>query len=88
MVSTHAQGEQYSQGILWAPRVRYAFDPYNEHQTHEDLEWFERRIGPSLPTLEEVGGLPECGRLGQSIEGGGKRGYWELHKSKAACSLS
>lgn len=72
-MQTHAQGEQWSQGCLWYPRIRYAFDGHNAHFTAHDLDWFKRRIGPSLPNCNNMGVYPECGRLGQSVEGGGKR---------------
>jgi hypothetical protein len=37
------------------------------------LDQFEKTIGPTLPTPEEFGCRPITGRLGQLIEGGGKR---------------
>ena len=36
----HSQGEQFSQGCLWRPRIRYAFDPNNKLFTCPDLDWF------------------------------------------------
>ena len=73
MTFVHKEGEQYSQGCLWAPRTRFAFDVNNNIFTHSDLEWFERRIGPFLPDPDQVKCPPIVGRLGQSVEGGGNR---------------
>lgn len=50
MQFAHAAWEQWSQGILWAPRVRYARDKMNSFFSGSDLDWFESRIGPSLPS--------------------------------------
>ena len=69
----HARGEQFSQGCLWPERTRYAFDVNNKKFTPEDLDWFERRIGPFLPSCDDLGIPPVPGRLGCSLEGAGKR---------------
>lgn len=72
----HAKGEQYSPGVLWYQRVRYATrDELKKIDTGRDLEWFERtaQIGPHLPTCEQLKVPPIPGRLGGSVEGGGKR---------------
>lgn len=37
------------------------------------LDWFENRRGRFLPSAEDLGVPPICGRLGCSLEGGGKR---------------
>lgn len=69
----HQKGEQWSSGILWPHRVRYAFDKNNKLFSGTDLDQFEKTIGPVLPTCRQLG-LPMVeGRLGQSVEGGGKR---------------
>lgn len=73
LTHTHAYGEQWSQGCLWPPRTRFAFDSNNKLFTGSDLDWFESRIGPYLPTCDQVKAPPVTGRLGQSLEGGGKR---------------
>jgi hypothetical protein len=70
---THASGEQWSQGCLWAPRVRFALDGNNSFFSGIYLDWFENRIGRYLPSCDDLGVPPVCGRLGQSVEGGGKR---------------
>lgn len=59
--------------MLWAPRVRYAFDVRNKSYSGLDLDWFERRIGPYLPTCDDLSVYPVSGRLGCSLEGSGKR---------------
>lgn len=69
----HARGEQWSQGALWAPRIRHAFDKNKKLFSGRDLDWFETRIGPYLPTCDDLGIPPVTGRLGCSIEGAGKR---------------
>lgn len=63
MTFVHSRGEQWSQGVLWA---RPAFDTHGI-----DLDWFEKRIGPYLPTCDDLGVFPVSGRLGCS--GAGKR---------------
>jgi len=40
LVGVHSLGEQWSQGCLWAPRIRYAFDTNNKVFTGSDLDWF------------------------------------------------
>lgn len=74
----HAQGQQWSSGVLWPPRVRYALDKLNEHFTNTDLEEFERRIGPFLPTSEQLGLPMVTGRLGQTIQQGTKRRLFSM----------
>lgn len=73
LVFCHSRGEQWSQGCLWAPRIRYAFDVRKKTFTPEDLDWFERRIGPFLPSCDDLGIPPITGRLGCTCEGAGKR---------------
>lgn len=51
----------------------YAFDVRNKTFTPEDLDWFERRIGPFLPSCDDLGIPPITGRLGCTCEGAGKR---------------
>lgn len=36
-------------------------------------DWFERRIGPYLPSCDDLGIPPITGQLGCSLEGAGKR---------------
>ena len=69
----HSQGTLFSQGCLWAHRIHYAFDVKNKTFTPEDLDWFERRIGPFLPSCDDLGIPPITGQLGCSLEGAGKR---------------
>lgn len=69
----HARGEQWSQGILWPKRVRFAFDKNKKLFSGVDLDWFERCIGPYLPTCEQLGIPPATGRLSFSFPGAGKR---------------
>lgn len=71
----HALGDQWSSGILWAERTRFAFDPlnFNKISSGNDLDWFESRIGPMLPRSEEFKVPPITGKLGCSLEGAGKR---------------
>jgi hypothetical protein len=71
MIVDHALGEQFSSGILWRERFRYAFDPLNTYWVNQDLEVFKRTVGLVLPSAN---GIPvSLGKLGMSIEGGGKR---------------
>ena len=42
----HSRGEQWSSGILWYHRVRYALDPNNKWFSGIDLDHFESFIGP------------------------------------------
>jgi hypothetical protein len=69
----HAKGEEYSQG-----GGKGSFDENNEAFTQSDLEWFERCVGPKLPSIEEYNVPPAVGRLGQSLEGAGKRGIFAI----------
>lgn len=55
LVVGHSQGTQWSHGCLWPPRIRYAFDVRNKTFTPEDLDWFERRIRPFLPSCDDMG---------------------------------
>jgi hypothetical protein len=69
----HAYGEQASQGILWAPFTRFAFDSYNKIITGLSLDWFEMRVGPHLPTPSQMGIPAIPGKLGSACTGAGKR---------------
>ena len=73
MTFVHARGEQYSQGCLWYPFIRYAFDINNKLITNWSLDWFERRLGPLLPTSSVLGIPMIAGRLCQACTGDGKR---------------
>lgn len=77
----HSRGEQFSQGVLWPSYTRYALDSSgrffansgNVFLTEQSLEWFERRIGPLLPTTSDLR-IPMCiGRLAAACTGDGKR---------------
>lgn len=71
----HSMGEQWSTGVLWPSRIRYATDSWLLLFTGWDLDWFERWVGPSLVTLippVKVGYVP-CGRLQQPYGVKGKK---------------
>lgn len=60
----------HSRGVVTRstfPRIRYAFDTSNKLMSGVDLDWFEKRIGPYLPTCDDLGVSPVSGRLGSSI---------------------
>ena len=59
--------------VRWPHRIRYALDPMKKFFTGVDLDEFERTVGPILPSVEELGVPPMTGKLGCSVEGGGKR---------------
>ncbi|KAL4292943.1 hypothetical protein AHAS_Ahas18G0078600 [Arachis hypogaea] len=62
------------QGYLVAsPTVRYVYDKFNDLLSAWDLDWFTSRVHPYLPSPFDYGIPPVTGRLGQTIEGGGKR---------------
>ena len=66
--STHALGELWSQG---AKRyIIYQFSTYNKSISGWSLDSFSSRIGPSPPSVDDLGVPPITGRLGQSLEGG------------------
>lgn len=69
----NSQGEQWNQGVLWPERVRYAFDPANKLLSGTDLDHFESKVGPFLPTWSPACGPVMTGKLGMKVEGGGKR---------------
>jgi len=69
MQYVHSQGMHYSQGCLWAERIRYPFDRNNRIFAPTGLDWFEQRIGPLLPSPDQLGVPVVTGRLGCSIEG-------------------
>lgn len=62
-----------SQSCLWPEFTRYALDSNNKLITGWSLDWFQDRIGRWLPSCEEFKIPPIPGRLGASLEGGGKR---------------
>lgn len=70
---TNSKGEQWCQGTLWAPRIRYPFDENNKIFSGEDLDWFQDRIGPLLPKSRDLSVPPSWGRLSCSFPGAGKR---------------
>lgn len=47
-----------SQGCLWNERIRYALDKNKKLFTPTDLDWFEKRIGPVLPSCNDLGVPP------------------------------
>lgn len=53
--------------------IRDPFDTLNETITHWSLEWFERNIGPYLPSTEALGVTPNKVGLCQQLSGDGKR---------------
>lgn len=70
---TNAYGEQWNAGTVWFKRTRYAFDPMNKVFSGLDLDYFESKVGPFLPPFDPFCGPVMTGRLGQKVEGGGKR---------------
>ncbi|KAH7657964.1 RNA-dependent RNA polymerase mitoviral protein [Dioscorea alata] len=69
----HAHGEQWSQGALWYPYIRYAFDPNGRYWSERSLEWVERRIDVYLPAPQALEVPLIVGRLACSVEGASKR---------------
>nr|TKS02728.1 hypothetical protein D5086_0000161290 [Populus alba] len=67
----HSRGEQWSSGILWPERTRFALDRQNI--SGSDLDQFEKTCGPQLPSYRDLRIPPITGRLGCTFEGGGKR---------------
>ena len=67
-----SNGRKIAYGLLgsatrWMSIIRYS----------RQRIWTLSRIGPVLPTCEDLGVPPVTGRLGQSVEGGGKgRCHW------------
>lgn len=53
--------------------MRYARDHNNKLFSGIDLDFFERVVCPKLPHYRQLGLAPVTGRLGSSLEGGGKR---------------
>ncbi|GKV52605.1 hypothetical protein SLEP1_g59181 [Rubroshorea leprosula] len=69
----NSRGEQWCQGILFEKRIRFPFDNSNSLFSGLDLESFEAKVGPYLPSWHPAMGPPMLGRLAQTVEGGGKR---------------
>ncbi|KAI9070795.1 hypothetical protein K1719_047243, partial [Acacia pycnantha] len=59
--------------LVASPTVRYVYDKFNDLLSAWDLDWFTSRVHPYLPSPFDYGIPPVTGRLGQTIEGGGKR---------------
>lgn len=74
----HVSQDHFSQGCLWHAYTRYALDSNNRSITNWCLDRFEKVTGPQLPSYHEIGEPPVCGRLGMSIEGGGKRRIFSM----------
>lgn len=70
-----ALGQLVSTGPLWSERVIYPLDYSGSTALWNwDLEYFERFIGPLLARPEVAPDFEfHLGRLGMSLEGGGKR---------------
>lgn len=66
----HAYGEQWSTGILWVHRVRYALDENNKVFSGNDLDYYERAIGPQVHSVSEATPTAVWGRLAQAIQVG------------------
>lgn len=58
---------------MFPERTRYPFYRNNKIFSGIDLDFFESRIGPYLPPWHPDWGIMITGKLGQKIEGGGKR---------------
>nr|UJQ92583.1 MAG: putative RNA-dependent RNA polymerase [Mitoviridae sp.] len=69
----HLSEDHFSSGCLWPVYTRYALDSRSTQITNWCLTEFEKVTGPQLPTYHQLKEPPICGRLGQSVEGGGKR---------------
>lgn len=69
----HSSEDLWSQGILFPERTRYAWDPANKIFSGTDLDQFERTLGPALMSFDKFLFPAMCGKLGCSIEGGGKQ---------------
>lgn len=78
MIQDHALEQPFSSGVLWAERIRYALDPKKTFWVNHDLTVFERTIGPVLPSPLALKLPFEFGKLGMSLEGGGKRRFFAL----------
>ncbi|KAI5383620.1 hypothetical protein KIW84_070845 [Lathyrus oleraceus] len=74
-------------GALWFPWTRSCFDPNNELISQIGCSAFEEavRVGHPYPEFAEV--MPSLGRLGQSIEGGGKRRIFPIGNWVIRCVL-
>lgn len=73
----------FTQGVLWPFRVRYAFDENKSPLTSEDMDEYEDNVASRMMSLED---LPECGldldgRLCAAVEGGGKRRIFAIGNS-------
>jgi hypothetical protein len=62
-----------SQTILWPPMTRYALDDNNDLLTDLCYDLSEKLFNPFPMFHEPSRRVPIMGRLGQSVEGGGKR---------------
>lgn len=69
---------QWSQGVLWPHRVRYAGDSNNSIFSGLDYDTFEYRVLPNLPTSDSVDPSRVTGRLGQVVEGGGQSSLFAI----------
>lgn len=67
------KGQADKHGVLWYPRVRYCFDENNEMFSRHDCARFLQEVVPNDPFPEFDSVTPYLGRIGQSVEGGGKR---------------
>nr|POF02745.1 hypothetical protein CFP56_04978 [Quercus suber] len=80
MERIHVIEEYQSTGLLWPQRVRFSEDRNNKRFSGIDQDTFERTIGPFHPSIRQLGvDWPAVsGRLGQSVEGGGKRRIFSI----------
>lgn len=78
MIQDHALGQPFESGVLRAERIRYALDPKKTFLVNHDLTVFEGAIGPVLPSPLAIKLPFEFGKLGMSLEGGGKRRFFAL----------
>lgn len=78
MIQDHALGQPFESGVLRAERIRYALYPKKTFLVNHDLTVFEGAIGPVLPSPLAIKLPFSFGKLGMSLEGGGKRRFFAL----------
>lgn len=63
----------YPPSALWAPFIRYPFDLNNDLISEWALDWYDDRLGETLPTPSDLPFPFIAGRLCQACTGDGKR---------------
>lgn len=79
--SDDPESQQWPTGILWAHRVRFAFDEMNDKFSSSDFQVFHNILDPNITAISSMTHRPLSGKLAQAIHKGGSRRIFAIGNS-------